>query len=130
MKESKGLLGRCAERTLAELKKMPEVKAIYLFGSQAKGLAKPMSDTDLCVIAGKNTPESKKFEILSNSSDFVDVSVFWDLPVSIKGSVLRDGKLLYCRDKAFLDSVLASTMDEFLDFKPVLEKFTKLYAGA
>ena len=117
------------KKILAELRRMPEVKAVYLFGSYANGEEKPMSDIDLCAITTRRLPESKKLEILSNAGAFIDISVFQDLPIAVRARVLKEGKLLYCKDKGFLNSVFASTVQEYLDFKPVLEKFTKLYIG-
>ena len=58
-----------------------EVEAIYLFGSYAKGNAKPISDIDICVLTKRNVPKNIKEEILSNSSKNIDISY----PLQIKG---------------------------------------------
>jgi len=40
-----------------------EVEAIYLFGSYAKGNAKPISDIDISVITKRNVPKNIKEKI-------------------------------------------------------------------
>lgn len=109
------------------IKKIPEVKAIYLFGSYASGKQKPISDIDVCVIAEKNISKSKKLEILSYSGRKIEISLFYDLPVSLKAKIFREGKLLFLRNKRFLADVTLSSMKEYLDFKPTLDRFTHLY---
>lgn len=105
-----------------DIKKLPEVKAIVLFGSYARGEQKPLSDIDICIITKKNISESKKKEFAGYASDKIDISVFWDLPVTVRYAVLREGKILFERDKEFLHSVVVKTMSEYLDFRHIIEK--------
>lgn len=53
------------KKILAELKKIREVKAVYLFGFHATGRATKISDVDLCVITDKGIPRGKKAGITS-----------------------------------------------------------------
>jgi len=117
------------KKAIAELKNYKEIKAIYLFGSRAKNTQKPLSDIDLCAITKKTISNSVKLAILSNSSPLVDISIFWSLPIQAREKVLREGKLLYCSDQKHLQETQTRTMTQFLDFKPTIEKFTKLYLG-
>lgn len=75
------------KKVVKELKKIKEVKAIYLFGSYAKGTEKPISDIDICVITEKNISRGKKEEIVSNSGRKIQISLFWDLPVFVRYNV-------------------------------------------
>ncbi len=115
---------------VSELKKLPEVKAVYLFGSYATGKAKPISDIDICVITEKDIEKSKKLGILSYSGKKVEISLFYDLPISLKAKIFREGMPLFQRNKSFIAGVKLATMKEYLDFKPVLDRFTRLYTGA
>lgn len=117
------------EKLLKELKRMKEVKAIYLFGSHAAGKATPVSDIDICVITDRNIPKDKKAEITSCSGNKLDVSIFWDLPIMIRYRVLKEGKSLFEREKEFLHSITMATIREYLDFKPVIERFSEVYFG-
>lgn len=115
---------------VSRLKKIPDIKAVYLFGSYATGKEKPISDIDLCVITEKNIHQSKKLDILSCAGRDVEISLFHDLPISLKAKVFREGKLLFCRDKRLLIDIKLAAMKEYLDFKPVLDRFTRVFMGA
>lgn len=99
-----------------------EVEAIYLFGSHARGNAKPTSDIDICVLTGKNIPKRVKEEILSNSSRRMDISIFWDLPLTIRFRVLKEGKLLYKKDEIRLQRIKVDTLRSYLDIQPMIKK--------
>jgi len=105
-----------------ELRSNDEVEAIYLFGSYAKGNAKPISDIDICVLTKKNIPTRVKEEILSNSSKNIDISIFWDLPPTIRFRVFKEGKLLYKRDGIALQRVKVATLKSYLDIQPMIKR--------
>lgn len=121
---------RIKTAVVSRLKKMPDIKAVYLFGSYATGKEKPISDIDLCVITEKGIRQSKKLEILSCAGRNVEISMFHDLPIALKAKVFREGMLLFCRDNRLLIDIKIAVMKEYLDFKPVLDRFTRVYAGA
>ena len=100
-----------------------EVEAIYLFGSYAKGNAKPTSDIDICVLTGREIPKQVKEEILSNSSRGIDISIFWDLPPTIRFRVLKEGKLLYKKDEIGLQRIKVDTLKSYLDIQPRIKKY-------
>ena len=103
--------------------KREEVQAIYLFGSYAKGNARPSSDIDICVITEKKIPRSAKEEIMSNSSKNIDISLFWDLPPVIRFRVFREGRLLYAKDKLSLQRLKVATLKSYLDIQPMIKKY-------
>lgn len=102
-----------------EIKKENGVEAVYLFGSHVLGNARPYSDIDICVITGK---KAKKERILSNSSDNIDTSFFWDLPLNIRFRVLKDGKPLYIKNELKMNRIKVNTVLSYLDFKPLLDR--------
>ncbi len=69
-----------------------------------------------------NRQGAKKEKILSNSSKSIDTSIFWDLPLSIRFRVIKDGKPLYVKNKMKMQRVEADTVLSCLDFKPLLER--------
>ena len=117
------------EKTLVELRKIKSVAAVYLFGSYATGRQLAFSDIDICVITEKDIPTSEKPEISSVSFEKIEVVVFWDLPIYIRYRVLKEGNPLFVRDKKFLHSVTIETLWEYLDFKPIIERFSEIYFG-
>jgi len=103
--------------------KREEVQAIYLFGSYAKGNARPSSDIDICVITEKKIPKSAKEEIMSNSSKNIDISLFWDLPQTIRFRVFREGGLLYAKDELSLQRLKVATLKSYLDIQPMIKRY-------
>ncbi len=99
-----------------------EVEAIYLFGSHARGNAKPTSDIDICVLTVRNISKRVKEEILSNSSRRIDISIFWDLPPTIRFRILKEGKLLYKKDEIELQRIKVDTLRSYLDVQPMIIK--------
>ncbi|PHP45141.1 nucleotidyltransferase [Methanosarcinales archaeon ex4572_44] len=99
-----------------------EVEAIYLFGSYAKGNAKPISDIDICVLTKKNITKNIKENILSNSSKKIDISIFWDLPPTLRFRVFKEGKLLYKKDEISLQRVKITTLKSYLDIQPMIKR--------
>ena len=110
---------------LAVLKEMSEVKAIYLYGSHATGHAAPFSDLDLCVVTAQRIRQKIKTDIASLSDDCFDVALFWDIPVAMRYNVLKEGRLLFQRDKKYTENIKMRTLTEYLDFKPVIRRFAE-----
>lgn len=118
----KGQDGRRTDTIIEELTENKKVEAIYLFGSYARGKLKPFSDIDICVITERNISKEVKEGILSNSSKKIDISMFWDLPLSIRFRVIKEGKLLYKKDDLKLQRVKVDTFKAYLDFKPIIKE--------
>ena len=111
------------DEIIDELTNNKKVEAIYLFGSYARGNIKHFSDIDICVVTERNISKGVKEEILSNSSKKIDISIFWDLPLSIRFRVIKEGKLLYKRDALKLQRVKVDTLKAYLDFQPIIKAY-------
>lgn len=96
------------------IKSHPNVIAIYLFGSHAKGEATPLSDIDIAVIMENPTPESEA-DIGSLSSPEIDVVLFHRLPLHIRYEVFKYGKEVFVRDEERLLEIKLKVMREYLD---------------
>ncbi len=107
-------------KTVSELRKIPQVQAVILYGSYAKGTQKPISDIDICVITKKNISETVKVDVCGFSGPKIDVVWFWDIPPIIRYAALREGKVLFLRNKEFLHEVTVETMSEYLDFQHII----------
>jgi predicted nucleotidyltransferase len=116
-----GALSEQIKLIVEELRR-DEVDAIYLFGSYAKGNAKPISDIDICVLTKRDIPKSIKEEILSNSSKKIDISIFWDLTPTIRFRVFKEGKLLYKKGEMVLQRVKVDTIKSYLDIQPLIKR--------
>ena len=109
-------------RTVRELIKIPQVQAVILYGSYAKGTQKPISDIDICAVTPKNISEETKGDIWGQSGQKVDAIWFWDLPPLIRYAVLREGKIIFLRNKEFLQEATIETMSEYLDFRHIIDR--------
>jgi len=79
-----------------------DVEAIILFGSYARGEQTERSDIDICVVCGKRKEKIEEVwdKILgSGITEKYDVKIFKLLPIKMKMSVIREGKILYAKDE-------------------------------
>ncbi|MFP3975107.1 MAG: type VII toxin-antitoxin system MntA family adenylyltransferase antitoxin [Chloroflexota bacterium] len=98
----------------------PEIVAVILFGSQARGESSPTSDVDVCLVLrpGSYTPSSlleKRLTYLKEGE--ADVHIFSQLPLYIRHRVLKEGKILLCRDEELLYEIAFRTAQAFEDYK-------------
>ncbi len=110
------------DHLVGQLKSYKEVQAIYLFGSQATGKARPYSDVDICIMLAPGVTLKKQAEILSYSSEKIQLSLFDMLPLYIQYRVFKEGKVLFLRDELTIHRVTVRTVLHYLDFKTVLER--------
>lgn len=120
-------MNEIVETILNKLKRIRRVRAVYMFGSYATGRQLPFSDIDICVI-GEALGRRERSEICALSSEKIQISIFDELPIYIKFKVFKEGVLLFQRDKTFLHRIIFSTVREYLDFRPVIERFRQAYA--
>ncbi len=115
-----------AKKVARDISKNKQVKAIYLFGSYARGTQTPLSDIDICVITEYNSKKSDKNSILGNASDTIDILLYEDLPLAIRHRVLNEGKPLFVRDKRFVEDLRWKAFKEYIDFKPIISSYRAL----
>ena len=102
---------------LALAKKDKEIVAVLLFGSHARGYARPTSDIDVCLILGHEKDSFRKRLEYSTVGNNIDVQIFQALPMYIKIRVLREGKILFCKDEDFLYKIAIETIKDFEQYK-------------
>ncbi|MEO0095499.1 MAG: nucleotidyltransferase domain-containing protein [candidate division WOR-3 bacterium] len=106
------------EKFLSEIKKIPEVMGVYLFGSYAKNETKLISDIDLAVIVDNPSKEIEA-NIVSHSSKNLDIVLFHRLPLHIKYEVLKYGKELYVKDDDYMANVRLNIIKYYLEFSHI-----------
>jgi predicted nucleotidyltransferase len=112
----------------AEIAKNEKVVAIILFGSLAKKRETPISDIDICII-GKGLKERERAKIESLGDEKIRIVFFDELPLPVRFRVFKEGRFLYLKDEAFVNSLKAKTITQFLDFKPILDIYFKKVYG-
>ncbi len=94
-----------------------DILAVIVYGSYARG--EPFRDIDLSLVLFPHS-ESKSFEKRLEYSDYedIDVHVFNELPLYIKPRVLKDGKVILCKNEDLLYDIAIKTVKEYEDFRP------------
>ena len=114
------------EKTIEIAKKDSEVLAVALFGSHLKGKGR---DIDICIFLMKkltNLEMSKKrLSFLSALSDNFDVNIFQQLPLYIRKRILKEGKILFCKDEDVLYDLAFSTIKEFEFYEKLYNMYLK-----
>lgn len=95
------------------------IHSIILFGSRARGTEGEGSDTDLCIIPKPGIEISLKDRIALENSvpQDVDISLFGDLSVNIRNSVLHEGKVLHTDDMYYVLTLAKENDLEYAGYK-------------
>jgi predicted nucleotidyltransferase len=102
----------------------------YLYGSQARGKAGPLSDVDVAVLFGPGVSESGRFErildltgeigsVLDRNDVFV-VDLAEASPL-LRHRVYFDGRLLHCADKVVRVRFETTALRDYIDTRPLRE---------
>lgn len=104
----------------ARLGSEPDVIVAYLFGSRARGTARPTSDIDVAVLLNADADTHwRRLELGARLGDTVDLVVLNDAPVALAYRVLRDGILLVSNDERARIRHWTRTVDRYLDTAPL-----------
>jgi predicted nucleotidyltransferase len=115
---------------------VPEVVLGFLFGSYARGQGRSDSDVDCAVLVADDAPPGGYFDLRLRvmdgldraiGRDDVDVAILNETPLALAYRVLRDGKLLFCRDHAAYVRYRVRTVNLYFDFAPLLERHQALF---
>lgn len=90
---------RAIEKDFSSLK--DEVFAVILFGSFASGEQTRKSDIDVCIVAGEREKVKEVWEKILESelTEKYDVKIFELLPLKLKIEVIKNGKIVFCKNK-------------------------------
>lgn len=110
-----------------------DVAFAYLFGSVAKGRARPTSDIDVAVwFAPEPDPVAALDRALELGGELeaavrrpVDVVVLNHAPLGLAHEVLRHGRLLFCRDERARVRFYVEHVHQWVDMAPARELFAR-----
>jgi hypothetical protein len=113
----------------------PEIVAAYLFGSTARGTARPSSDVDLAVLL-RSRPASQLSSVARELEASVErrvrrpveVVVLNAAPADLVHRVLRDGVLLLDRDRPARIRFEVQARNEYFDLAPLRRLYRRLPA--
>jgi len=109
-------------RIVARAKDDPDILAVILFGSRARGEATAESDFDVCLVLRSDTSSDlraaeKRLEYLAEAD--VDLAVFQQLPLYIRSRVLKEGSVLFVRDEDALYALAIRTARAWEGFRHI-----------
>ena len=116
----------------------PEVVAVYLFGSAARGARRKRSDIDIAILTrkggtsrshgkGRSLVDYVQTACDALGTDHVDVVLLDRSPVVLRHEVFREGKLLLVRDPEALSRFRQESSREYLDTIPLRRTFEEAY---
>ncbi len=104
----------------------------YLFGSHAREDAIQSSDVDLAVYFDKEKVEDffdKRIELITKISRILkkdaDVVVLNSTSPLLRYVILKEGSLVFEKNKGIRVDFELKSLNEYFDFKPVLEMYNK-----
>jgi predicted nucleotidyltransferase len=98
------------------------VRVVWLFGSRARGQARPGSDVDLALLLDDDVPDRLpvRLEVQARLSQLgvpdADVVVADDLPLRLKARVAAEGQVLLSRDEPARVAWTSRVFREHADF--------------
>lgn len=120
------------EKTKKIFQKRKGVLFCYLFGSFAYNNFNSKSDIDLAVyLDDEKGPDffDERLELISGISQVfkkeADILVLNTAPLFLKYVVLKEGKLIFSKDEKQRIDFELKTMNNYFDFKPILEKYNQ-----
>lgn len=113
------------------------VALAYLYGSAAQGIATPLSDVDIALVADDRALVSLErwdvelgIEVAVEGAcgiDNTDVRIINDAPLAIRGAVAMQGVLLYSRDEQARVEFETKTRDEYFDYQPIARQLREAF---
>lgn len=108
------------------------VVCAWLFGSMARGTARPDSDVDVAVLCDRDPPQTLEGSATAMAGDIeaaighpVDLVMLNRAPVDLIHRVLRDGVLLLERDRDARVRFEVKARSEYFDLKPHLDRYRR-----
>lgn len=110
---------------------VPELAAVYAYGSRAGGHPLPLSDLDLTVVLRDDPRDrdplfaerlSARIASALRTPVEIDVHVAEDLPLPVRGRVVTEGRLLFQSDPSRRVAFETATRRLYFDFLPFLER--------
>jgi len=82
---------------------IPDIEAVLLFGSYARGDASPRSDLDICIVAPRVKTSEGMARLLGSvwqqvDANEYDVWLFEELPLYMQIDIIENHRILHCRD--------------------------------
>lgn len=110
------------------------VSAVYLFGSRARSQEGPLSDYDFGILLNEKISPKKYFDaklslmaLFSKKfrTDHLDIVILNDCNTLLAMNIIKEGKILYEKDRQYRIAFENHTMLTYYDRLPYEERYTK-----
>ena len=119
-----------------------KVALVYLFGSQALGIETPLSDVDIGIVFFDRTildnfrirrkTYTELYDVFADIFPSIlerelDIVFLQQTPLDFQYNVILKGQVLYQRNPKFRVDYEEQVLDQYLDFKPVIDYFDQVF---
>jgi len=106
-----------------------DILAVFLFGSLVRKELSRLSDIDICLVLepaqySELALSEKKLKFLE-LFPHIDVKIFQQLPLYIKKRILKEGKIILCKDEEKMYNLAFSVITEYSDFEHIFRYYLK-----
>ena len=112
-----------------DLRIRDDVLALILFGSAARCQQRPFSDIDLCIVTAGDIPENERLDLKGYGSQTIEIHLLDELPIAIRFRVIRDGKLIFCKDGLAFHRIVSDIIQGYLDSAPLIDMHSRHAIG-
>lgn len=112
--------GELADRIKKLVGYNQNILAVLAFGSQVEGRAHAFSDVDICLVMPRASEKTRRETLLKISGTLpekYDVKVFEDLPLMLKGEVIKNNNALFIRNENELHGYLWNEKKIYDDYQ-------------
>ena len=112
-------------------RKNPDINALYIFGSYARDKIKPLSDIDIAVLLKRGARDTDywdiKLKLLNKATailgtDEVDFVVLNEAPHELRYNILKESKILFCRNEKERREFQEKAVLDYLDTQALREE--------
>jgi len=119
------------ERLVTRVGDDPQVLAVLLFGSRARGDASSKSDVAVCLVLAADpwsdlAAAHKRLDYLAGGE--LDLVLFHQLPLHIRSRILKEGVVLFTRDEDALYALAIRTARAFEGFRHIHREYLEQVA--
>lgn len=104
----------------------PEIVALYLYGSQAQGIANALSDVDVAILAQPQLPREQLWRLedrwTGHWPNRIDMRLLNLAPLSVRYEVTAHGQRLWATDATTIAEIESLIWREYWDLRPRLEQ--------
>lgn len=116
------------DKLINVVKQDSQILAVFLFGSAAKAERYKESDVDICLLMDEDS--HKATELFQKRLTYLklfdmDIQIFQQLPLYIRIRIIKEGKVLFCRNEDMLYEAAFRTIREFSDFQHIYRDYLK-----